>query len=112
MPHLRSFGLKIFGVMRIGFAAYRHLFYHLQPVTFESDNFFGVIGQKTEPADSEIEKDLRAEAVIAQIAWVTKPGICLHRVETFLLQFVSVNFCSEPDTAPFLAHVNESAAAF
>src|SRR6266536_5567491 len=112
MSHLRSFGLEIFGVVRIGFAANRHLFHHLEAVTFKSDNFFGVIGQKTKPADSEIEKNLRAETVIAQIAWVTKPGICLHRVQAFLLQFVSVNFCCEPDTTPFLPHVNQNAAAF
>ena len=71
--------------MRIGFAANRHLFHHLQAVTFESDNFLRIVGQKTELTDAEIEKDLGAETVIAQIAWVSKPGICLHRVETFLL---------------------------
>src|SRR5919106_1741768 len=112
VPHFRSFGLEIFDVVWVGFAANRHLFYHLQAVTLESDNFLRIVGQKTEPADSQIEQDLRAEAVIAQITRIPKPGVCLHRVEAFLLQFIGVNFCREPDAAPFLPHVNQNAAAF
>ena len=112
VSHLRSLGLEIFGVVRIRFATNRHLFHHLEAVPFESDNFLRIVRQKTELADAKIEQDLGAETVIAQIAWVSKPGICLHRVETFLLQFVGVNFCCQPDPTAFLSHVNQNAAAF
>src|SRR5215475_14933993 len=112
MPQLRLFGLEIFRIMRIGFATYRHLLNHLQAVAFESDDLFRVIGQKTELTHSEIEKDLRAEAVISQITRIPKPRVCFDRVESFLLQFVSVNFCREPDAASFLAHINQHTAAF
>src|SRR5437870_9607994 len=112
VPHFHPFRLKILGVVGIRLAADRHLFHHLKAVTFESDNFLGIVGQKTELADSEIEEDLRAKAVIAQVAWITEFGICLHRVESFFLQFVGVNFCREPDAAAFLAHINQNAIAF
>src|SRR5437667_3740888 len=75
VSHLHSLGLEILDVVRIGFAPDGHLFYHLKTVTLKADNFFRIIRKKTELADTEVEEDLRAEAVIAQIAWVTKPGV-------------------------------------
>src|SRR4030095_11875504 len=96
----------------IGFATYRHLLHHLQAVAFESDHLLRVVSQKTELTHSEIEKDLRAYPVISQIAGIPEPRVCLDRVESFLLQFVSVNFCREPDAASLLAHVNQDTAAF
>src|SRR5262249_18251030 len=98
--------------MRIGFAAYRHLLHHLQSVTFESDYLLRVIGQEAKLTNAEIEKDLRAESIISQITWIPKFGICFYRVESFLLQFVSVNFCCEPNAASLLAHINQDTAAF
>ena len=112
MPHLYLLCLKVFGVVGIGFAANWHLFYHLQAVTFEADNFLWIVGQKTELTDTKIEEDLRPETVVAQIAWITKFGLCLHRIESFFLQFLGVNFCREPDAAAFLPHINQNAAAF
>src|SRR5206468_9199878 len=96
----------------IGFAAYRHLLDHFQAVTFESDHLPRIVSQKTELTHSEIEKDLRAEPVISQIAGVPESGICFHRVEPFFLQFVRVNFCREPNTTSFLAHIDQHAATF
>src|SRR4029077_4380329 len=97
VSQLRLFGLEIFRVVRIGFAAYWHLLDHLQAVAFQSNDLLRVVSQKTELTHSEIEKDLRAQTVISQIAGIPKPRVCLDRVESFLLQFVSVNFCREPD---------------
>ena len=98
--------------MGIRLTANWHLFYHLQTVTFEADDFLWIVGQKTELTDTKIEEDLSPETVVAQIGWITKFGICLHRIESFFLQFVGVNFCREPDAAAFLAHINQNAIAF
>ena len=112
MPQLRFFCLQIFCVVRIGFAAYRHLLHHFQAVTFKSDHLLRIVGQKTELPNAEIEKDLRAESVIAQIGREPEPRICFHRIEPLFLQLVSMNFRREPDTASFLPHVNENAVPF
>ena len=112
MPQLRFFCLEIFCVVRIGFAADGHLLHHFQAVTFEPDDLLRIVGQKTELTHSEIEKDLRTESVISQIAGVPEPGICFDRVESLLLQFVRVNFCREPNTASFLAHIDQDPAPF
>src|ERR1700730_16659109 len=111
VPHLYFFGFEVPGVIRIDFAANRHLLDHLDAVSLETDNFLRVVGQKTELPNAEIEKDLGAEAEIAQIARVTEPGICLNVVESFFLQFVGMNFCRQPDAAPFLSHINEHAVS-
>src|SRR4029077_5341145 len=58
-----------------------------------------------------IEENLRPETVIAQIGWQPKLGIRFYRIESFFLQFVSVNFCRETDAASFLPHVNKDAVA-
>src|SRR5205814_1637685 len=110
--HLCFFCLGIFEVVRIGFAANWHLLYHLQAVTFESDNFFRIIGQKTELANAKIEENLRAETVVAQIAGITKLRVCLNSVESFLLQFIGMDFCCQSNAASFLSHVNQDTAAF
>src|SRR6267143_6815773 len=112
VSQLRLFGLEIFRVVRIGFATDWHLLHHLQAVAFQPDDLLRVVSQKTEPTHSEIEKDLRAEAVVSQIAGIPEPRVCLDRVESFLLQFVSVNFCREPYAASLLAHINQDTAAF
>ena len=112
VSHLHSLGLEIFDVVRIGFAPNGHLFYHLKAITLKADNFLGVIRQKTELADTEIEEDLRAKAVIAQVAWVTKLRVCLNCIESFLLQLVRMNFCCQSNTASFLPHVNQDTSAF
>src|SRR6266498_2292679 len=86
VPQLRLFGLEIFRVVRIGFAAYWHLLHHLQAVALESDDLLRVVSQKAELTHSEIEKNLRAESVISQIAWIPEPRVCLDRVESCLLR--------------------------
>src|SRR5207302_11325871 len=97
--------------IRIAYVANRNLLDHVDAVTLETDYILRIVGQKTELPNAEIEKDLRAESVIAQIARVTDPGICLHGVESYLLQFVGVNFRHQPDAAPFLSHINEHAVS-
>src|SRR5262249_7198333 len=112
MPQLRPFRFKIFDIMRVRLSANRYLLDHFESVALESDNFFRVICEEPELPHAEIEKDLRAESVVAQVARIAESGVRFNRIETFLLQFVCVNFCREADPATFLAHVNQHAVAF
>jgi len=112
MPHFDPLRLEIFGVVRIWFAPDRDLFDHLDSVTFQADDFFRIVGEETEFSHSQVVKNLRANAVIAQIAGETELGVGFHRVETFLLQFVGVNLRRQSDPTPFLPHVDKDAAGF
>ncbi len=98
--------------MRIRLGADRHLLDHFETVPLEADNFLRVICQKPELPHAEIEQNLRAQSVIAQVARIAELGVSLHGIETFLLQFVSVDFCRQPDAASFLTHVDQNAVAF
>src|SRR3954470_10121447 len=98
--------------MRIRGAANRDLLDHLNAVAFEADDFLRIVGEETKFADAEIEQDLRAEPVIAQVAAEAELRVRLDGIETFLLQLVSVNLRGQADAAAFLAHVNEDAIAF
>ena len=80
-------------------------------VTFQADDLLRIVRQETELAHAEIEQNLRAEAVIAQVAGEAELGVRLHRVEPFFLQFVGVNLRRQTDAAAFLPHVNEHAVS-
>src|SRR6266436_5810761 len=112
VPELRLFCLEIFFVVRIGFGPDRHLLDHFQTVTLQADNFFRIIGEEPELPHTQIEKNLCAQAVIAQVSCVTEFRIGLYSVESFLLQLVSVNLRCQSNTAPLLSHVNQNALAF
>ena len=43
VAHLHSLGLEILCIVRIGFAANRHLFDHLNAVTLKTNNFLRVV---------------------------------------------------------------------
>src|SRR6266852_829576 len=85
MAQLHFFRLEVFRIVRVGFAPNRHLLDHLESIPFQPNHFLRVVGQEAELAHAQIEEDLRAETVIAQIARVTKLGVCFHGIESFLL---------------------------
>jgi len=48
VPELYFLGLEIFLVVRIRGRANWHLLDHLEAITFQSDHFFGIVGQEAE----------------------------------------------------------------
>src|SRR5678816_4882432 len=92
VPELRLFCLEIFFVVRIGFGPDRHLLDHFQTVALEPDNFFRVICEEPELSHAQIEKNLCAEPVIAQVSCVSEFRVGLYGVESFL----SLIHISEP----------------
>src|SRR5947207_14099366 len=78
----------------------------------QPDKFLRVICEESEPSHAQIEKNLCAEAVIAQVSCVPEFRVGLYGIESFLLQLVGVDFCRQPDTAALLSHVNQNALAF
>src|SRR4030095_7698857 len=112
VPELRLFCFEIFFVVRIGFGPDRHLLAHFQTVTLEANNFLRIIGEEPELSHAQIEKNLCAQSVIAQVSCVPEFRVGLYGGESFLLQLVSVDFCRQPDTAALLSHVNQNTLAF
>src|SRR6266550_2978900 len=109
VPQLGLLRFEIFCVMRIGLGTNGHLLNHFEAIALKADNFLWIICEKPKLPHAEIEKNLRPKSVIAEVARVTKLGVGFHGIETFLLQFVRVNFCRQPNSPSFLAHVNQNA---
>jgi hypothetical protein len=112
MPHLDPLGLKVLFVMGIYFGSDGDLFDHLDAVTLEAYHLLGIIREEPKLTHAEIEKDLGAKAIIAQIGGEAEPGIGLHCIEPFFLQLVSVDFRGQANAAPFLPHIKEDAVSF
>ena len=92
--------------MRIGLDANRHLLDDFKTVAFEADNFLGIVGQQPDRFQPQVAKNLRAQAVLAQIHRVAEFPVRFDRIKTLFLQFVSFDFWRESNPPPFLPHVN------
>lgn len=55
MTHFHFFGLKIAGVVRVGFTPNRHLLDHFDAVAFQADNLLRIIREKAKFPHAEIE---------------------------------------------------------
>src|SRR5712664_2005614 len=80
VPELYLLGFEIFLVVRVRLGPNRDLLDHFQTVTFQADHFFRIIGQEPELSHAEIEKNLRAQSIIAQVRWQTEFRVRLDRV--------------------------------
>src|SRR6476660_8749616 len=112
VPELGLFCFEIFFVVRIGFSPDRHLLDHFQSVPLQPHNFLRIIREEPELSHAQIEKNLSAKPVIAQVGCESEFRVGLYGVESFLLQLVSVDFCRQSDTAALLSHVNQNALSF
>src|SRR4051812_44589387 len=95
VPELRLFCFEIFLVVRIGFGPDRHLLDHFQTVTLQADDFLRIICEESELPHAQIEKNLCAESVIAQVSSVAEFRVRFDGIESLLLQLVSVDFCRQ-----------------
>jgi len=98
--------------MRIGLAANRHLLHHLDAVAFESNHLLRIVRQETKLSHAEIKENLRSQSVVPQITGKTELGICLHRIETFFLELIGMDFRGQPDAAALLSHIHKYTGAF
>src|SRR5829696_6111923 len=103
MAELLLFGLEIFRVVRVWPDANGNLFNDFQAITFETDNFFGIIGEKANGFEAEINENLCAETVFAEVHSIAQLEVCLNGIETVLLQFVGPDLRGQADAATFLA---------
>ena len=112
VPHLGPLGLEVFRIVRIGFGPDGDLLDHLDAVTFEADDLLGIVRKESKLAHAEIEENLRPKTVIAQVGGKAKSRVRFHRIEPLFLQFVSVDFRSQPNATPFLTHIKKDAISF
>ena len=93
--------------MQIGDRVDRNAFYNFHPVPFESNDFTGVVGEKSYFADAEIGQDLSSGAIFAQIHRIAEAFICLDGIESLFLKLVGMDLGGETDAPPLLSHIHK-----
>src|SRR5437868_1452247 len=83
-----------------------------QAVTFEADEFPRIVGDRPNGLQTKIEKNLRANAVVAQVGLEAESFVRFHRIDSLILELVRLELVEETDPAPFLVKVDDDAFAF
>src|SRR5690606_27548346 len=83
----------------------------LQVIAVESDDLAGVVGEEADGVEPEIEEDLGADPVVAQVRLESEPLVRLDGIQAPVLQVVGLELVAEPDAAPLLLEVDHGAVA-
>src|SRR5581483_9549231 len=100
MAELVSFGAQVELVVFVGRELDRQLLYDVQSVSLDPHNLLGIVGQQTDCADAEVEQDLRADAVVAEVGAEAELLVCFHSIQPFLtLELVRLQLGKQANAA-------------
>ena len=89
--------------------ANRYLFHDLKVETFQSHDLFRIVREEANTMQAEIDQNLGAEAVFAQVGLEAEAFVGFDGVESALLERIGVDLVGEADSPSLLAHVNKNA---
>src|SRR5271170_601811 len=81
-------------------------------MTFNGDEFSGIVAEKSHRNNSEFPQDLYADPVISLIRFESKPLVGLHGVEPLVLKGIRANLVRQTDSAAFLVQVKQHTSSF
>src|SRR5687768_11939389 len=110
MPELVALGAHVARVLEILRLNDRHALLDAQTIALETDHLARIVGDRPDRAQPEIEEDLRADAVVAQIGGEAEPLVRLDGVRAGVLQLVRLQLVEETDSPPFLVEIDDRAA--
>src|SRR4051794_40772785 len=105
MTELLLLRRKVAGVEFVGIDLDRHTLDDLQPVAFQTDNLLRIVRHQPHLMETEIDKDLRAESIVAKIGLEAERFVRFHRILTLILKRISEQLIGQPDATSFLTHV-------
>src|SRR5262245_54455292 len=113
MPELVLLGGEVAGVVFVGRDLNRYALFDVQAIAaFEADDFFRIVGKQADLANAEIDEDLGADSVLAQIRREAEALIGFDGVQPLqLLQLIGAQLGQQADAAAFLAHVQDDTLA-
>src|SRR5215471_16057198 len=97
MSKLVPLGAHIAGALTVLWLHDRHALVYAQAVALESDEFAGVVGDGADRMQPEIEQDLRADTVVAQIGLEAELLVRLDRIGALILQLVRLELVEQTD---------------
>src|SRR3990172_2045388 len=111
MPELSLLCLEINKVPFVRVDLHRDPLNDLEAVSFETDDLLGIVCHEPHLSDPEIDKDLRADAIVPQVGLEPELDIRLDRVHALVLELICLELVHQTDTAAFLTHVEDDALA-
>src|ERR1700730_15869072 len=84
----------------------------LDAVLHQSAGFARIVGEQTNPFDAEIAQDRSRQAEVPAIGLEPEGMIGLDRIDTGILQLVSLQLRHQADAAAFLILIDHEPAAF
>ncbi len=103
MTHLLALGHEVALVALGGGNLDRHALDHLEAVPLDAHDLLRIVREDAQTLRAEVDQDLRADAVVAQIGLEAQDVVGLDRVLALVLQLVRAKLIQEPDPPPFLA---------
>src|SRR5204863_4477123 len=78
-----------------------------QPVPLQPDQLAGIVGENPDGRQTEVQQDLRADTIIAQVG--LEPQLLVGRdgVAPGVLELVRLQLVEEPDATALLVEVND-----
>src|SRR4249919_2292010 len=83
----------------------------LDSLMLKTSDLGGIVGQHPDPVEPKRPKHSRGHAIVALVVGKAEPAVGVDRVEPAILQRIGPQFVGEPNAAPFLAKVEQDAAA-
>src|SRR5690348_912394 len=102
VPELVALRAQVAGVLGVLRLDDGYALLDAQPVALEADHLARIVGDRSDGLQPEVEQDLRADAVVAQVGGEAELLVGLHRVRSTILQLVRLELVEEADPPPFL----------
>jgi hypothetical protein len=112
MAHFFPLGAQVFKVGTGCGHLDRHPFDDFEPVTFEPDDFFGVVGHQAELARPQFNEDLSADSIVPEIGFEAQSFVGLNGIVPGILKGIGLEFVNQPDATSLLTHVKDNSTAF
>ena len=107
MPHSCPFRFEVFLVVRIRGKSYRDLLHDFQSVTFQANDFLGIVGQKADFSYSQIGEHLGSHTVVPEVGGIAQFFVGFDGVESLFLKFVGLDFGGKSDATALLPEVEK-----
>ena len=111
VAHAVALGPQVLLVVRVGRVHDRHLLGDRQAVALQPADLLRVVREDADAGEPEVDEDLRADAVVAQVDGQPELEVRVDRVVALVLQVVGAQLVQQPDPAPLLGEVEQHAAA-
>ena len=97
-----ALGAQVGLVVRVGHVLDRDLIGDRQAVAGQAGDLLGVVGEDADRGQPEVDEDLGADPVVAQVGGQAEPEVGVDGVEALLLELVGPQLVEQADPAALL----------